>query len=248
MLSEAVNQLMNKYKVQFHTHTKSDPEDYIFHSEKDLIDRAKSHNYDVLAITCHNKIAHTKELEDYAAKKGILLIPGMEKTVEKNHVVILNAKKEAEKINTFDELRKYKHANQNSLIFAAHPYHPFPLGLLSLGSNLDKNIDLFDAIEFSCFYTHKFDFNKKAVASAKLHEKPLLGTGDNHVLEFLNHTYSYIYAPEKSAEAIFNSIREGKIEIVTKPLSMIRLTGMTSRLIFLEYVRKFINLFRKKQL
>ena len=88
---------MNKYKVQFHAHTKSDPEDCLFHSDKALIDRAKSHNYDVLAITCHNKIAHTQELEAYAAEKGILLLPGMEKTVEKNHVVIVNAKKEAEK-------------------------------------------------------------------------------------------------------------------------------------------------------
>lgn len=234
---------MNKYKVQFHAHTKSDPEDCLFHSDKALIDRAKSHNYDVLAITCHNKIAHTQELEAYAAEKGILLLPGMEKTVEKNHVVIVNAKKEAEKINTFDELRAYKVANPDSLIFAAHPYHPFPLGLLSLGPNLDKNIDLFDAIEFSSFYTHKFDFNKKAVAAAKKHNKPLLGTADNHVLEFLNHTYSYVYADNKSSDAIFNSIREGKIEIVTKPMYLLRIAAMTTRLIFLEYSKKFLKLF-----
>lgn len=237
--------LSNKYKVQFHAHTKSDPEDCLFHSDKDLIDRAHSHDYDVLAITCHNKIAHTQELEEYAASKGILLIPGMEKTVEKNHVVILNAKKEAEQINTFNELRSYKIANPDSLIFAAHPYHPFPLGLLSLGKNLEKNIDLFDAIEFSSFHTHKFDFNKKAVAAAKKHNKPLLGTSDNHVLEFLNHTYSYVYAKEKSTNAIFDSIRNGKIEIVSKPMYLPRIAAMTSRLIFLEYAKKFLKLFIK---
>lgn len=234
---------MNKYKVQFHAHSGSDPEDCLFHSEKDLIDRAHLHDYDVLAITCHNKIVHTKELEDYAAEKGILLIPGMEKTVEKSHVVILNAKKEAEQIKTFEDLKNYRNANPDSLIFAAHPYHPFPLGVLSLGKKLDENINLFDAIEFSTFYTPKFDFNKKAVETAKKYQKPLLGTGDNHVLKFLNHTYSYIYAPEKSHEAIFDSIRNGKIEIITKPLSLIRLAGMTTRLIFLEYVKKFLKLF-----
>ena len=157
--------------------------------------------------------------------------------------MIINAKKEAEKINTFDELRAYKEANPDSLILAAHPYHPFPLGLLSLGPNLDKNIDLFDAIEFSSFYTHKFDFNKKAVESAKRHGKPLLGTGDNHVLKFLNHTYSYVYAKDKNAQDIFDSIRKGKIEIVSKPMRVVRIAAMTTRLIFLEYVKKFFKFF-----
>lgn len=236
---------MNKYKVQFHAHTKSDPEDCLFHSDKDLIDKAHSHNYDVLAITCHNKIAHTKELEEYAAEKGILLIPGMEKTVEKCHVVIINAKKEAEQIKTFDELRKYKSNNPDTLIFAAHPYHPFPLGLLSLGNELDKNIDIFDAIEFSSFHTAKFDFNKKAVESAKKHGKPMIGTSDNHVLSFLNHTYSFVYAKEKNTKEILDSIKQGKIEIISKPIKMLRLAGMTTRLIFLEYVKKFLKLFVK---
>jgi len=246
MHSAAVKKTMKKYKVQFHAHSGSDPEDCLFHSEKDLINKAHSFNYDVLAITCHNHIAHTKELKDYAAKKGILLIPGVEKTVEKNHVVILNAKDSALKINTFDDLRKYKNENQDSLIFAAHPYHPFPLGVVSLGKNLDKNIDLFDAIEFSSFHTPKFDFNKKAVKTAKAYNKPMLGTSDNHVLSFLNHTFSYVYADEKNPEAIFDSIKKGKIEIVSKPMNAFRIAGMTTRLIFLEYARKFLRLFIKK--
>lgn len=237
---------MNKFKIQFHAHTKSDPEDCLFHSEKDLIDRAHQHGYDVLAITCHNHIAHTEELAEYAKTKNILLIPGMEKTVEKNHVVIINPKKEAEKINTFNELRDYKKENPQTLIFAAHPYHPFPLGILSLKDNLDKNIDLFDAIEFSSFYTHMFDFNKKAVDAAKKHNKPLLGTADNHVLEFLNHTFSYVYADNKTPEAIFEAIKKGKIEIISRPMHLVRLAGMTLRLTSLEYLRKFIRLFLNK--
>lgn len=237
---------MNKYKVQFHAHTKSDPEDCLFHSDKKLIDRAKEHGYDVLAITCHNKVVHTDELEQYAREKGILLIPGIEKSINKNHVLIINAKKEANDVHDFEKLEQYRKNNPDSLIIAAHPYHPFPLGVLSLKDNFEKHHHLFDAVEFSSFHTKKFDFNKKAVNAAKKFGKPLLGTSDNHVLEFLNHTYSYVYAPEKSKEAILNAIKAGNIEIISKPMNLLRLIGMTFRLTSLEYGRKFMNLFRNK--
>ncbi len=243
MLWEAIK-IMNKFKVQFHAHTKSDPEDCLFHTDKDLIDEASKHGYDVLAITCHNKIVFNKELEEYAKQKNILLIPGIEKSVCKNHVVIINAKPEAENIHDFEALEKYKNENPDSLIFAAHPYHPFPLGVLSLKSNLDKYNHLFDAIEYSSFYSKNFDFNQKAVAAAKKYNKPMIGTADNHVLEFLNHTYSYVYAPSKSKEDIINAIKKGNVEIMSKPMNLLRIAVMTLRLTFLEYGRKFINLFR----
>jgi predicted metal-dependent phosphoesterase TrpH len=239
---------MNKFKVQFHAHTKSDPEDCLFHSDKELIERASHHGYDVLAITCHNKIVFNKELEEYAKQKGILLIPGIEKSVCKNHVVIINAKPEVENIHDFEALEKYKNENPDSLIFAAHPYHPFPLGVLSLKNNLDKHNHLFDAIEFSSFYSKNFDFNRKAVAAAKKYNKPMLGTADNHVLEFLNHTYSYVYATSKSKEDIINAIKNGNVEIMSKPMNLFRIGLMTLRLTFLEYGRKFINLFRNQSL
>ncbi len=240
-------QEMNKYKVQLHTHTKSDPEDCLFHSDKDLIDKASEHGYDVLAITCHNKIVFNDELYNYAKNKGILLIPGIEKSVCKNHVLIINATPQAEDINNFDDLENYKKNNPDSLIIAAHPYHPFPLGVLSLKTNLDKYNYLFDAIEFSSFYSKKFEFNKKAVLAAKKYNKPLLGTGDNHVLEFLNHTYSYVYARSKSKEDIISAIKKGKIEIMSKPMKILRISVMTLRLTFLEYARKTKRIFKNKQ-
>ncbi len=232
---------MNKFKVQLHAHTKSDPEDCLFHSDKDLIDKAAEHGYDVLAITCHNKLVFDNELYNYAKNKKILLIPGIEKSVCKNHVVIINAKPEAENINDFDDLEKYKKHNPDSLIIAAHPYHPFPLGVLSLKNNLNKYNYLFDAIEFSSFYSKKFNFNKKAVEAAEKYKKPLLGTADNHVLEFLDHTYSYVYAEFKSKENIINAIKKGNIEIMSKPMKVLRISVMTLRLTFLEYARKSKN-------
>lgn len=233
---------MNKYKVQLHCHTGGDPSDCIFHSEKDLIDRASRYKYDVLSITCHDKIVHTSELEEYAAEKGILLIPGIEKTVEGNHVVIVNASNEAESVKTFKDLENYKKNNQDSLIFAPHPYHPFPIKVVSLGKELDKNVHLFDAIEWSCFHTKIGKFNKKAEKKAKEFGLPMVATGDNHVLRYLDYTYSIVSAENKTAKDLIKAIKSGDLEIKTRPMNFVMLAGMTMRLLAFEYIRKFYRL------
>ena len=238
---------MNKYKVQFHCHSGSDPEDCLFHSDKDVIDRAAQHNYDVLALTCHNAVVHTNELAQYAKQKGILLIPGIEKTVEKKHVVIINASKDAEFIDTFKDLETYKKNNPDCLIFAPHPYHPLPIKSVSLGKHLDENIHLFDAVEWSSFYSKLGKFNKKAQKKAAQFGLPMIGTADNHVLKYLNYTYSIVQAPQKTVHDIINAVKKGNLEIKTKPMNLIMLGGMTAKLIFLEYVCKLYRfIFRGK--
>lgn len=238
---------MNNYKIQFHCHTGSDPEDCLFHSDKDLIDRAARHNYDVLAITCHNKIVHTQELCDYAKKKGILLIPGIEKTISGKHVVIVNASKDAEFVHTFKDLENYRKNNPDSLVFAPHPYHPLPISLVSLRKHLDKNVKLFDAIEWSSFHTKLGKFNKKAEKKSKELGLPMIATADNHVLRYLNHTYSIVQAPQKTTHDIINAVKKGNLQIKTKHMNLFMLGGMTARLLFLEYTRKLYRfIFRKK--
>lgn len=237
---------MNNYKVQLHCHSGSDPEDCLFHSDKDVIDRAALHSYDVLALTCHNKIVHTKELEHYAKKKGILLLPGIEKTVEKKHVLIVNAAKEAEFVHTFEDLETYKNNNPQSLIVAPHPYHPLPIKLVSLGNHVKKYAHLFDAIEWSSFYSKYFRFNKKAQKKAAELNIPMIGTADNHVLRYLNHTYSLVHAPQKTTHDIIRAIKNGNIEIQTKPMNLFMLSGMTARLLTLEYSRRMYRYIKGK--
>lgn len=234
---------MQKFKVQLHTHTRSDPDDCIFHNDKDLINRAAHYKYDVLAITCHNKLVFSDELKGYAASKNILLIPGIEKTIIGRHILIVNAVKEAEKIESFTDLENYKKKHPECLIVAPHPFHPMPY---ALKKHFKKAQHLLDAIEWSSFYSKKFKFNEKAAEKAKELNLPLLGTGDNHVLTFLDYTYSYVFAHEKTAEAIVDAIKKGKIEIKTKPMNMTRLSIMTTRLAVTEFFRKlFKKMFRR---
>lgn len=229
---------MNKYKVQFHCHTKSDPEDWLFHSDEKLIDHAANYKYDVLSITCHNKIVYSKELAKYAEEKNILLIPGIEKAVDEKHVIIINAHEDAERICTFEDLSLYRKKHPESLIIAPHPYHPVPIKKVSLHEKLDKNIDLFDAIEFSSFHTKIFKFNKKAEKKSKIFKKPLIATSDDHVLSLIKYSYSYVYAPEKTIKSIISAVKKGNVQCVVNPLNTIGLACMTIRLTTLEFIKR----------
>ena len=47
-----------------------------------------------------------------------------------------------------------------------------------------------------------------------------MGTSDSHTLDQMNHTYTLVDA-EKDPEEIFKAIKDGKIEVITTPLTLI---------------------------
>jgi len=205
-------------KIQFHIHSKSDPEDTLKQTEYDIINTAKKYNYDAIAITCHNKLVWNENLFKYAKKQGILLIKGIEKEIENNHIVIINADKNAEQIKTYKDLENYKNTHPNTLTIAAHPYYP---GKVSIKNKLKKYIHIIDAIEYSYFYTKHINFpNKKAQQFAKQNNIPIIGTSDNHILKYFNKTHTTIKA-EKNITSIIQSIKQNKIKIHSTPLTLI---------------------------
>ena len=77
------------------------------------------------------------------------LTPLLVEMIQGKEVLIYNiTQKESKKLKTFDDLRKLKQ-KKNILIIAPHPYF---IIRSCLGKQLDKNIDLFDAIEYSHYY------------------------------------------------------------------------------------------------
>ncbi len=230
-------------KIQFHTHTRQDPVDNIQHSEKELIDSAAEHGYHALSITCHNAVVFDEDLQKYAEKKGILLIPGIEKSIGKRHVLIINATHEAQKIHSFEDLRKYKNTHPDCLIVAPHPYYP---AWICLQKKLEQYIELFDAIEYSWYHSKKIDFfNKKAAGVAKKYNLPMLGTSDNHILKDLDWTYSIVQA-EKNIPAIFEAIKKNQIRIVSRPASLWKLITNICRIELRFFVKRFLKKRAKK--
>lgn len=201
-------------KIDLHTHTSDDPVDWIPHTATDLIDRAASLGYDALAITLHERQFDPRGLQAYAKERGILLIPGIERTIEGRHVLLLNFRNGAENVRTFDDLARLKR-RAPGLVVAPHPFFPATTCLWTL---LDRHADLFDAVEYNAMFTKSVNFNRMAEQWARRHGKPMVGNGDVHRLRQLGTTYSIVDAPP-DPDAICAAIAEGRVHLEHRPLA-----------------------------
>jgi predicted metal-dependent phosphoesterase TrpH len=200
-------------KADFHIHTREDPHDFIRYTAVELLQEASRQGFQVLALTCHNKRIHSEELRRRAADLGILLIPGVEAAIEGKHTLLLDLPYSRLRVRTFAHVRALK--REGGLVIAPHPFFPAPK---CLGSKLRENLDLFDAIEFSHFYTRTVDFNRRAVEYARRMDLPLVGTSDCHRLWQLGTTYTLVDAEAKTVPAVLAAIRAGRVRVVTAPL------------------------------
>ena len=204
-----------KYKINLHTHTDEDPQDFVNYSIYECLNTASSLGFGAIALTCHNKFINNDEYIKYAESKGILLISGIEKTIQKRHIVILGCGVNIENIQTFNGLREYKKLNPNIFIIAAHPC--FPGGYSLTEKELISNKGLFDAIEYSWFYTKYINFSKSGAVLAESLGIPIVATSDTHELQLLNSGYITIELGEKTPSAIFESIRRGAFKNFSEP-------------------------------
>ncbi len=205
-------------KTELHTHTSADPHDYIPYSTTDLVDRAAELGYHALAITLHNSWLDVQGIAEYARARGITLIPGVERTIEHKHVLLLNFDAASERVNSFDELAQLRRAQPQGLVIAPHPFYP---ARCCLGRLLERHAHLFDAVELNAFYTYRLDhFNRSALTWARRMGKPVVANADVHRLKQLGKTFSLVdAAPEPNA--ICAAIRAGRVEIQTRPLSFV---------------------------
>jgi len=216
-------------KVDLHIHTSDDPIDSIPYDSFTLIDRASELGYSAVAITLHDRQLPIRELAEYGRDHGVVVIRGIERTIDGKHVLLLNFPPAAEQVRTFDEVARLK-ADTNGLVVAPHPFYPAPC---CLRGHLDRYADVFDAIEVSAFYTRAVDFNRRGVEWAKKHGKPLVGNGDVHRLWQLGTTYSFVDAAP-DADAICEAIRAGSVEVRTAPLSTFHAASLFASLFVSE--------------
>ncbi|MFZ2655472.1 MAG: PHP-associated domain-containing protein [Victivallales bacterium] len=232
-------------KADLHTHTNEDNRDLITYCAKELIDAASDKKFDVLAITNHDIFTYTPELIEYAAARGILLVPGIESTIEGKHVIILNPRQDVESVKTFEALKEYRRKHPDIFVIAPHPYYPH-LRKYSLKEKLLNNIDLFDGIEYCHYYTSLFDrFNSMARKVAVKYGKPIVGTSDSHHLFQLDKTYSVVDA-EKNIDSIISALKNNRIKIVSMPLPLSIYSKTLVFIFFKFFIKRIIFLMRRK--
>jgi len=203
-------------KSELHIHTNEDPKDLLPYTTEQVIDRAAALGYQALAITLHDRQADVTRFRPYAREHGITLIPGVERTIRRKHVLLLNFPDEAERVTTLDEVAELKR-RWPGLVIAPHPFYPAPS---CLGRTLDGHAALFDAIELNYFYTAQTTwFNDAACRWAARHGKPVVANSDVHRLGQLGRTYTLIDA-EPDPHEICTAIRDGRLEIRKAPISV----------------------------
>lgn len=208
-------------KIDLHIHTLDDPKDAVDFSAHQLLERARSLGFRVLAITLHDAVFDRKEVFADAAAMGILLIPAAEVRLLGADVIILNVTaEEIAQLNNFDDLRRLRARRGNS-IFTIAP-HPFYVFGGSIGSRLFDEIDCFDAIEFCHFHIGPFNPNRRAQRVAKQFGKPMIATSDAHRMRaFGTHYTKMPMPPALTVENVFAGLRIGPLRL-TSPASSLR--------------------------
>jgi predicted metal-dependent phosphoesterase TrpH len=207
-------------KIDLHIHTHDDPKDVIDYSAAQLLERAQSLGFGVLAITLHDAVFDRPEVYDEAMRMGILLIPAAEMRLEGADVILLNVRpEEIVDLRTFADLRALR-ARRGDSIFTIAP-HPFYVLGGSIGSRLFDEIDCFDAIELCHFHNLLLNPNRRAARVAKKFGKPLVATSDAHRLHAFGRHYTSMPRPVYlTIENVFATLRRGPLRLNSPPASI----------------------------
>ena len=138
-------------KIDLHIHTLDDPKDAIDFSAHQLLERARSLGFRVLAITLHDAVFDRKEVFADAAAMGILLIPAAEVRLLGADVIVLNVSRG--RSCAAEEFRRSAAASVAPRQFCFYDRAASVLRLWRLNriaANLAE-IDCFDAIEYLPF-------------------------------------------------------------------------------------------------
>lgn len=206
-------------KIDLHIHTLDDPKDAVGYSAHQLLARARTFGFRVLAITLHDAVFDRAEVFADAAAMGILLIPAAEMRLHGADVIVLNVTaEEMAELRSFDDLRRLRARRGNS-IFTIAP-HPFYLFGGSIGSRLFQEMDCFDAIEFCHFHMGLFNPNRRARKVASRFGRPLIATSDAHRLHAFGRHYTSIPMPSAlTVENVFTALRSGPLRLTSSACS-----------------------------
>lgn len=207
-------------KVDLHIHTLDDPKDVIDYSAHELLEKAKSLGFGVLAITLHDAVFDRPEVFEEARKMGILLIPAAEMRIEGADIILLNiSAEEASALRTFEDVRSLR-ARRGDSIFTIAP-HPFYVLGGSIGSRLLREMDCFDAIEQCHFHKGPMNPNRRARRVARRFNKPLIATSDAHRLDAFGRHFTRMARPvELTCETVFRTLRNGPLRLTSPPCTM----------------------------
>jgi predicted metal-dependent phosphoesterase TrpH len=191
----------------------------VTHSTRELVEHAMALGYHALAVTLHDTQHDSTRDAAWARERGFVLLPGIERTVQGKHVLLINFPPPATAaVRRFDDIPRLKAAHPRGLVVVPHAF--YPIGS-AMGVRLDAHGAWVDAVEINAMYTRYVNFNGRAIEWARAHHKPLVGNTDLHLLAQMGTTYTLVDAPP-DPDAICEAIRQGRTEVRTTPLPALK--------------------------
>ncbi|MDR3062655.1 MAG: PHP domain-containing protein [Methanobrevibacter sp.] len=195
---------------------------------------------DVIAISDHDTIKGSKKAIELSKKyKNIVVIPSIEITTTKGHILGLGVEELIEKNLSPEETIEKIH-ELNGLAIIPHPYTFYRHGLLTKVNYKDLKIDGLETKNGRYILGYG---NYKASKLLKTSKIAGLGASDSHFLESIGDCYSEILINKDNDYDLENDniIKEEILSAIKKNKVLAKGKGTSNILIFKEFINKKIK-------
>ena len=176
-------------------------------SPRDIVKKAKSIGLDAIAVADHNTIKGALETMEEAKKiDNFVVIPAMEISSNKGHIVALGIKEDVKKgLSPEETVEKVRELG--GIAIAAHPFVSYREGLCDHVKELD--IDAMETLNSRYVFGYS---NWRAKNLAEKRKIPEIGASDAHFLGAIGSCVTELDA-DMSSESIIEGILTGKTNV-----------------------------------
>lgn len=171
-----------------------------------ILEHAKKNGLDGVAICDHDTRQGGIECARLAKEinSDIIVIPGVEVTSSKGHILVLDPKGDITLgMTPEDTIKKARELGGTVII-------PHPFKITSHGIGYVKNLD-FDAVEVLNSRCVTDNANRKARKVTEELGFSQVGGSDSHEAKMVGCSYTEIDASERTMESVLEAIRDGKV-------------------------------------